>query len=239
MRELSTSIGDDINDCIQKAIKSARKDEYCMFIFNGVCIIAAHDSNPDLIYRDWSRCLSGYLHKNKIVGPYPIEKLSVAELESDAKIQAKKDKASQERQKKWDQETRLKRVELGKLIVNDNPFECSDTEKWQQCKDVNKDPYSARCVSYAEEWARAMQAKIREGQTVAKCAEPMSRLADYDGITGFMYGAAVSMLAQYWKHGEELRRWHNKDTQIGTEGDAANESGGVLNPALLTIEGRK
>ena len=43
------------------------------------------------------------------------------------------------------------------------------------------------------------------------------------------------MLAQCWVHGEALRRWHNRDTQIGTEGDKANESGGVLNPALLTI----
>ena len=43
------------------------------------------------------------------------------------------------------------------------------------------------------------------------------------------------MLAQCGVHGEALRRWHNRDTQIGTEGDKANESGGVLNPALLTI----
>lgn len=60
-------------------------------------------------------------------------------------------------------------------------------------------------------------------------------LANTDGITGFMYGCAVSGLAKFWKHGEQLRRWHNKDSQLGTEGDEANESGGVLNPAILTI----
>jgi hypothetical protein len=43
------------------------------------------------------------------------------------------------------------------------------------------------------------------------------------------------MLAKCWLHGEALRRWHNKDTQIGTEGDRANERGGVLNPAMLSI----
>ncbi len=52
---------------------------------------------------------------------------------------------------------------------------------------------------------------------------------------GFMYGTAVSILSQTWKHGEQLRRWHNKETQIGNEGDIANEKGGTLNPALLTI----
>jgi hypothetical protein len=39
---------------------------------------------------------------------------------------------------------------------------------------------------------------------------------------------------------EELRRWHNLRTQIGDEGEKANEDGGVLNPALLRVGlGRK
>jgi len=33
----------------------------------------------------------------------------------------------------------------------------------------------------------------------------------------------------------ELRQWHNLKTQIKDEGEKANASGGVLNPALLTI----
>jgi hypothetical protein len=44
------------------------------------------------------------------------------------------------------------------------------------------------------------------------------------------------VLASCWEHGEELRRWHNLKTQIRDEGEKANESGGVLNPALLNIE---
>jgi hypothetical protein len=52
-----------------------------------------------------------------------------------------------------------------------------------------------------------------------------------------MYGCAVSTLSETWKFGEELRRWHNIDTQIHHEGEAANERGGVLNPAVLVIEG--
>jgi len=47
------------------------------------------------------------------------------------------------------------------------------------------------------------------------------------GITGFMYGCAVNLLSQCWKHGEELRKWHNKE--YGHEGD------GVVNPAVFTI----
>jgi hypothetical protein len=50
-----------------------------------------------------------------------------------------------------------------------------------------------------------------------------------------MYGCAVSILAKCWQHGDQLRRWHNLKTQIRDEGERANESGGVLNPALLNI----
>ena len=34
---------------------------------------------------------------------------------------------------------------------------------------------------------------------------------------------------------ERLRKWHNIDTQLGTEGEEANTGNGVLNPALLSI----
>ena len=36
-------------------------------------------------------------------------------------------------------------------------------------------------------------------------------------------------------NGEDLRRWHNLDTQIRNEGEIANEKGGVLNPAIMSI----
>ena len=62
--------------------------------------------------------------------------------------------------------------------------------------------------------------------------------ADTDGITGFMYGMATSILARSRVHGEALRRWHNLKTQIGTEGEQANESGTTLNPALLSVGGK-
>jgi hypothetical protein len=99
----------------------------------------------------------------------------------------------------------------------------------------SKDAYSKGVVDYGEAWAALMEAKIEAGASVADCANTASHEADTDGITGFMYGCAVKALAHFWIHGEELRQWHNRDAQIGTEGDEANKSGGVLNPALLTI----
>jgi hypothetical protein len=56
------------------------------------------------------------------------------------------------------------------------------------------------------------------------CANELNFL----GITGFMYGAAVAILAKCWKHGEALRKWHNKEWGV-VGGD------GVVNPAMFTI----
>ena len=75
----------------------------------------------------------------------------------------------------------------------------------EQCRDIEK-PDMACMIAHAE-----------------KCSHD----ADTDGITGFMYGAAVSILSNHWKYGELLRKWHNKE--YGHEGD------GVVNPAVLTI----
>lgn len=97
------------------------------------------------------------------------------------------------------------------------------------------DPYAAGIIRFAWVWAGLMEARLAEGATIADTAHEASRTADTEGITGFMYGAAVGLLARHWEHGEELRLWHNLATQLGTEGERANASGGVLNPAVLTV----
>lgn len=110
-----------------------------------------------------------------------------------------------------------------------------DENGWNEYVENNQDAYGGECVRYAKAWAELMEPMIDSGKTVAECAKDASREADTSGITGFMYGAAVFMLSHCWEHGEELRLWHNGETQIGTEGDRANETGGVLNPAILNI----
>lgn len=115
------------------------------------------------------------------------------------------------------------------------PFEKSDPEGWDTCVAANDDGYGACAVRYAARWANLMEKRMSEGSTLPDCADKASHDADTEGVTGFMYGCAVGILAKTWKHGEDLRRWHNLKSQIGTEGEKANESGGVLNPALLNI----
>jgi hypothetical protein len=114
-------------------------------------------------------------------------------------------------------------------------FENTKPEEWAKGLASNTDPYGRRIFTYAADWAHMMEREIAAGKSVEECADACSREADTDGITGFMYFVAVSLLSQCWKHGETLRRWHNLKTQIGHEGERANESGTVLNPALLNI----
>jgi hypothetical protein len=104
--------------------------------------------------------------------------------------------------------------------------------------------YGATVVIAAGRWMDAMEELLADGDhpawTVADIADACFRDVDAGlgrfGLTGFQYGVAVHILADVWEYGEELRRWHNLATQIHDEGERANETGGVLNPALLTFE---
>lgn len=100
---------------------------------------------------------------------------------------------------------------------------------YEEFVEVNsKDGYSRGVVDYAERWADLMESQMQQGANLIDIADHTSHEADTDGITGFVYGCAVNALSDFWEHGEQLRKWHNKEH--GYEGD------GVVNPAILTIE---
>lgn len=94
-------------------------------------------------------------------------------------------------------------------------------------KTNSADAYSLGIVSFAKRWAELMESKIANGAIVRDIADATSHKADTEGITGYMYGCAVSALSYFWEYGEELRKWHNKEYDY--EGD------GVVNPAIITI----
>lgn len=122
-------------------------------------------------------------------------------------------------------------------------IELKDTETWNKSKKINSDPYSKCTIDYAEGWAKLMQIEINKyinfcasnipptnpdiQLKINDIANKTSIEMDFLGITGFMYGCAVSILASCWKYGEELRKWHNKDYKYDGEG--------VVNPAILSI----
>lgn len=96
----------------------------------------------------------------------------------------------------------------------------------------NLDSYGHACFTFAERWAELMEKAMTNSEyspmeVIIKRADSLSSAADTEGITGYMYGAAVSILSQCWEYGEELRKWHNKEYNY--DGD------GVVNPAIMTV----
>jgi hypothetical protein len=118
-----------------------------------------------------------------------------------------------------------------------------DPIKFQEWKDKQNDPkdplgsaYGMGIFSFAERWAGLMEAGLQTnpGADFPELADRTSHEADHEGITGFMYGAAVQILFKHWAHGERLRQWHN--SKYGVSGEKANQTNdGVVNPAVITL----
>lgn len=205
--------GDRINDSCVEAVRMAVINNCEVeFDFNDQKLIATPNSDP-----------------TELAASYMAE----SQRRHDEYIASDKYKRQQEEAKSKQQEhnTSLKEA----LAVAPEHMSLRDGDGWKTFCEKNTDPYGGAVVTYAERWARLMEAEMAKGLTLEGVADACSHLADNEGITGFMYGCAVSTLAQVWLHGEGLRRWHNIRTQIQNEGEIANEKGTVLNPALLSF----
>lgn len=207
--------GEDIHDTATRiALLANQNGEIVTATFNDVAVTANPHDDPAVI---------------------------VAQFHAECERRRKEYESSPEyaaRKKEWEEADKRKQAALsGALLAAPAHMSLRDPAAWRKSVEANTDPYGSAVIRYAETWARVMETRIANGDTVSGCAEDASHIADTEGITGFMYGCAVGILAQVWTHGEELRRWHNLKTQIRNEGERANETGGVLNPALLCLGG--
>lgn len=107
---------------------------------------------------------------------------------------------------------------------------------WGQLREKNADFYGKGVVDFAERWADLMEKRMAKGAKLAEIADACSSEADTEGITGFMYGAAVQTLAQTWAYGEDLRRWHNNVYDPENKSGANDRPGATINPAILVIK---
>ena len=82
----------------------------------------------------------------------------------------------------------------------------ADKSTWEEFVNTNRDFYGSGVIRYAERWANMMEKEMENGKNLADIARATSYMADTEGITGYMYGCAVSMLSLVWEHGKELKR---------------------------------
>ncbi|MHC4620377.1 MAG: hypothetical protein ACYTEQ_21720 [Planctomycetota bacterium] len=109
------------------------------------------------------------------------------------------------------------------------------TEDWEKCVEINKDPYGKACVDVARRVMELLDAEPGEfdpHKLICRADDDI----DAGGLTGFMAGCVAQMVSACHSRGEDFRRKWNLDSQIHDEGEKANESGGILNPAVLTVE---
>jgi hypothetical protein len=206
-----------------------RADKSVTFEFNGVSVTVMPDSNAELVMRDWSRGLSGYLGENPVVGPYPSQELTEEELAKDAEIEAANQARRDAESARYRAEANEKHDRVTARMANAPEMEFSNEEAWLTAKAANEnDPYGAGILSYAERWARMMQLEMTEGKSLEEVWSSTSFEADLEGMSGFSQGAATSLLTQSWVHGMELRRLHNAYW-------GSDSTDGTVNPAILTI----
>lgn len=221
---LNTGSGDSFFSVAQKAKEiSVEHKVNVEFDFNGIKCIVSGNTNTDLLYRDYA---NAWTMEWKEVGPdcpidYPLEIKAELTKRKDDDI-AKEEIRRNEVEIKDKEERRLFAEKTRGIEI-----ELKNIEGWNKSKSINTDGYGSCVLEYAEGWAKLMQSEISKGKELKDIAQPTSFELGFLGITGYMYGAAVSILSQCWKYGEELRKWHNKE--YNHEGD------GVVNPAIMTL----
>lgn len=197
--------------------------------FNDVTIKVNHTSNLDRLQRDYRNALRLRISE---IGPDTLDEVP------EEMQQALEDyeREAEERRKAWQEEAKkareAKEAEIAKLTEGQElAIKPGLEEEYADYVEKNsEDDYSRACVTFGERWALLMQAKIEEGSSLEEVAEEMSRTADSEGITGFMYGCAVQALAHFWVHGDDLKVWHNAQYGV-TDPDAK----GTVNPAIINV----
>ncbi len=203
------------------------------FDFNSVTIRVTNSSNANHIYRDWQRVLEGCI--NGVVGPFPKEQLSDAEIAHDESIRAENKRKAEESSRKYQEEWNATIKARSQRINECPPVEFVDQDKYEAEKAMvvakDKSGYYPSCYNWAERWARLMQKGMAEEKQLEEVAE-LSDEADIEGHSGNQYGHAVKILADHWKYGEQLRRWHNKEW-AGGYAEELNTSGGTISTGFV------
>lgn len=211
--------GEMFNNSVKRAIAlSKEKNQVVMFNFNGVNCHVNETSDPVLVDRDYGYALRVGIEN---VGPGYQEIADQTIVELARKADEKRESKMAEFRERLRKETEEKKIVLEEQKASPQPnaighIRLKDQDAWDKYKINNIDTYGARCVSYAEDWALLMQNHIPIDATadiveakIAEIADETSNIADYDGITGYMFSAARAILKKCWVYGEQLSKYYS------------------------------
>jgi hypothetical protein len=125
--------------------------------------------------------------------------------------------------------------------LHELPFTFINEEREKRLADAIKklrkddNAYALRALEFGKDMAGLLEKKIAaEGLAALTKAnvDAAGNEADYDGITGNMFGGGMAMACDCWIHGAQLRAIHNGSY---TNGEDATKAGHTINPARFTI----
>ena len=174
------------------------------FDFNGVTVRINSKSDLRGCYRDYGRAH----HIGPIIGP-DFPEPDAATLEKEAEVDAARRAQMELEYAAQREKDRKKKVET----LRDAPvLQVTDRKAWDDWHANNRDGYGDAIFRTADNWGRAMQKHLNEHEAISqKQAEQLLRDVDDEGITGFMFSAAKSMLQQLWIHGDLLTKVYEED----------------------------
>lgn len=217
-------LGSHIGEVVLEAKKKTSEYDTVEFDFNGIKCVVDKETVPAFLERDF---INAHIMEWAQVGPKCV---SWYDAETEIKLYTRKLEAAKIRKKEeqeYEDKCNTDKAAFSAKIKNET-IQLKEETDWLVGKNKNTDPYGSCIYEYAEGWAKLMQIELTKGNKLIECAGRTSFELGFLGITGYMYGAAVSILSHCWLHGEELRKWHNKE--YNHDGDE------VVNPAILTIK---
>lgn len=107
---------------------------------------------------------------------------------------------------KLDQVKREKENKVFLDAISDVKFETDYELVWNSWKKANSDDFGAAIFRFAEIWAKLMQKEMEKNNSelTGTMTRETSRIANTEGISGFMYDHALNALVGCWKNGMEL-----------------------------------
>lgn len=228
--KLETGGGDRFQEVAKKAQEIAKLRKVIVeFDFNGVQCLVSENTCLEWLFRDYK---NAHIMEWKTVGhdcPFIYDCDTEVELRRRQLKRAIERKKDQKRRDKEDAKAKKKFDKQIKGIVLE--IVPSKEEEYKEYVEKNStDGYSRAVIDYGESWARLMQKEIAKGKSVKECALDTRKGLGFMGITGFQYGCVVRGLAEFWKYGDDLRKWHNNKYGVSEDEE------GTVNPAVITIK---
>lgn len=187
MKTYEPLTGEDVSKTAKRMVALAKKTKETVTAkFKDIVLTAKPGDNPDTIAEYYS------------------EKYYQIKLNCRHEEYAKK-----KRQREAEEAQRRQDLMLTAFAAAPKKMTLRDKKEWKDIVAASPDGYNDRVIIFVERWARLMEGRMANGDTLETCAEETSLLANKKGIPGFAYRLAVYILVRVWVHGKQLCNWYN------------------------------